>query len=141
MKNYQIILRPSHRASEDPFFHGKDGVGGVTDLVKMILYLIDANENPKDPFQRVLRTNANVISHEGGHAILLSYGLTHRVPLRHDDFSGHKAGTMLSFATAEVHDRDTENIGFYLKFKQFYLAYMKFFQINVKVLDFRDIIT
>jgi hypothetical protein len=140
MKTYRIILRPHTRASQDPFFHGKDGLGGVTDPTKMILYLYDEHENPADSVQRVLRANAKVISHEGGHALLIWAGLNHRVPLRNDDTSGHKKGTMLPFHTAEVHDRDAEGRTSILEFPFMDWSAFRLRHYRVSVLQFWDLL-
>lgn len=140
-KNYQVILRPSSMASEDPFFHGKDGVGGVTDPIKCILYMRDVDDNPKNVRKPNFEENANVISHELlGHRLLYWAGLNHKVAMRNDDFSGHKAGDMVNFSTAEVHDRDTENFSWYFEFKLLYLKYLKRFTFKVKIIDFRDLL-
>lgn len=140
MQTYQIILRPHTRASENPFFHGKDGLGGVTSDKSMILYLYDQHENPLDPVQRILRANAKVISHEGGHALLIWAGLNHRVPLRNDDTSGHKKGTILPYHTAEVHDRDAEGRTTILEFPFMDWAKLRLTIYRVSVLQFRDIL-
>lgn len=140
-KSYQVILRPSSMASEDKFFHGKDGVGGVTDPEKCILYMLDTDDNPKNARKPNFETNANVISHELlGHRLLYWAGKNQKVALRHDDFSGHKAGAMLNFSTAEVHDRDTENFSWYFDFDVWYWKYLKTFTFRVKILDFRDLL-
>ncbi len=139
-KNYTIIIRPSTRASEDPFFYGKNGVGGVTDTSKMVLYLEDKHENPRDILQRVLRTNANVISHEGGHHKLMFMGMDQRVPLRNRDESGKPAGTLLNFLTAEVLDRDIENKMFTMSFSFWDWSTFKATNYTVQLVDFRDLL-
>ena len=95
-------------ASQDPFFYGQNGVGGNTAPTKMVLYVEDAWETPLDTLQRVFRRNGKMISHELLHWLLMVEGRSERVPLRNDDYSGNKAGKMLNFWTAEVHDRDIE---------------------------------
>lgn len=115
-KSLQIIIRPSSMASSDPFFHGVNGVGGNTAPTKMVLYVEDVWENPLDHIQRVFRRNGKMISHELLHWLLMVENRGERVSLRNDDYSGHKAGTMLNFWTAEVHDRDTERNLMTLKF-------------------------
>jgi hypothetical protein len=106
---WTIDVYPSSMAPNDPFFDGKEGVGGVTGMYKMKLYLEDKKTNIlRDIFRRVLRQNLLVITHELAHAILLHKGLKHKVKLRNNDWSGHKKGTKLNFSTAEVHDRHVE---------------------------------
>lgn len=137
-KNYVVIIRPMERASEDRFFHGKDGVGGVTDFEKMVLYLEDKHENPKDPVQRVFRKNCVVISHEGGHDLLMWEGRGEKTPLRNDDEMGHRAGTKLNFWTAEVHDRDIENFTRWISLFKWYKP--RWYRYQIKIIDFRDLL-
>ena len=140
IQNYQVFIRPDWMASDDPFFHGKDGVGGVTDKQKMILYLEDKSENRKDSVQRVLRKNSWVISHEMSHWLLMLVNLGHKVPLRNNDEMGHKKGTMLNYWTAEVHDRDIENKAFRMPFWIVQWSIFKLRPFPLKMLDIRDIL-
>jgi len=137
---YTITIKPSSMANESPFFDGKNGVGGVTDPKRMILYLEDKQENPKDRVQRVLRQNVNVITHEFGHKFLMDAGLGHKVPLRNQDEMGHKPGTMLNFWTAEVHDRDIENRAYQKEFWFTIRSTGESYRYVLKVLDFRDLL-
>jgi len=139
-RNYQIVIRPMERASESPFFHGKDGVGGVTDPLRMILYLEDKRDHPKDSVQRVIRKNLTIITHEMGHKLFMDAGFGHKVPLRNDDEMGHKAGTLLNFWTAEVHDRDIENFSYSKEFYIYDEQTNKAWKYNFNVLDFRDLL-
>ena len=108
-KNWEWDIYPSSAAPLDPFFDGKEGVGGVTGMGKVKLYLEDKRTNIiSDIFRRVLRQNYIVITHEGSHSLLLYKKLTHKVKLRNTDWTGNKKGTMLNFSTAEVHDRHIE---------------------------------
>jgi len=137
-RNYRFIIRPSHTASEDPFF-SKNGVGGITDPQKMILYLEDSKTVNQDFVKRVLRQNAIVISHEFGHLKGLWNGNNDKKPLRNIDESNTPAGTLLNEFVQEVHDRDIENKGFTLNF--WFWDWIKFsaHKYNVRVIDFRDI--
>lgn len=110
-RSWDFDIYPSSMAPNDPHFDGQEGVGGVTGMGKVKLYLEDQKTDIiRDIFRRVLRKNFIVITHECAHAILIYKKLTHRVALRNDDWSGHKKGTMLNFSTAEVHDRHVEGI-------------------------------
>ncbi len=142
MKNilFPITIRPSSAASEDPFFHGKDGIGGNTAPNKMVLYLTDQRENPNDVLQKVIRSNLIVITHEFGHKFLMDAGRSEKVPLRNDDEMGHKAGTKLNFWTAEVHDRDIENVSYSKEFIIYDNVIDKQYKSRFKVLDFRDLL-
>lgn len=128
------------RASESPFFHGKDGVGDVTDPHRMILYMEDKKENPKDSVQRSTRKNITVICHAFGHKFFMDAGYGHKVPLRNQDEMGHKAGTMLNFWTAEVHDRDIENISYSKQFDIYDEETDRNYKYKFNVLDFRDLL-
>jgi hypothetical protein len=111
---WTIDVYPSDQAPNDPHFDGQEGVGGVTGMYKMKLYLEDKKTDViRDIFRRVLRKNLMVITHELAHAILIHTKQTHKVKLRNNDWSGHKKGATLNFSTAEVHDRHVEG-----KFKQ-----------------------
>jgi len=140
LDNLTWIIRSSTMASEDRLFHGKDGVGGVTSHTQIIVYIEDKQENIYDMVQRVFRQNNEVICHEFGHWILLTMGLTHKVPLRNDDYSGVKAGKMLNFNYAEVHDRDIEDFKFIMRFHFIDWKKLKLIRKQFRVLDFRDII-
>ncbi len=108
-RSWEWQFWPSIMASNDPHFDGKDGVGGVTGMGVVKIYLEDKKTDLfHDIFRRVLRQNTIVITHEGAHSLLIFKKKNHKVALRHDDYSGHKAGDMLNFSTAEVHDRHSE---------------------------------
>lgn len=140
LEAWKIHIYPESRASEDPHFHGQDGIGGVTGQGVVKLYLRDISTSMKDIFKRALRENSVVISHELGHAMMLHKGLTWRVKLRHDDFSGHKAGTQLNYSTAEIHDRHTEKRFWLQKFTWVDFKTLKFHKIETNVLEVRDIV-
>ena len=137
MRNWTIHIYPSSMAKYDPYFHGQDGVGGITGMYQVKLYVEDEKTKADDIFLRVFRRNALMISHELCHAVLIQDGRSERVPLRHDDYSGHRAGAKLAFSTAEVHDRHTE--------KKFYVLLFNFWdwrrftnrKMQAQVLDFR----
>lgn len=126
-------------ASENPFFEGKDGVGGVTGQGIIKLYLEDKRTLVGDIFQRIIRKNMIPISHELCHAILIHDGQSQRVALRNNDWSGHKKGTMLNFSTAEVHDRHIEGRLWNMKF--WFWDWKLFIprRMNTRVLDIRDL--
>lgn len=138
-RSLQIIIRPSTRASEDPFFHGQDGVGGVTAPKKMVLYVEDKTESHADIFQRVLRKNAKMISHELLHWLLMIENKGHQVPLRNDDYSGNKKGDLLNFWTAEVHDRDIERNVMPLHFPYYSRILNRTVRFTLNVLNGKDL--
>lgn len=128
---WSITLFSSIDAPNDPFFDGQRGIGGITGLYTMKLYVNDSNNN------MMFMENAMMISHELSHMLLIHYGYNQKVSLRNDDWSGHKKGARLNYSTAEVHDRHVEK-----KFRTDKIWYgvkkpWKF--INVIVLDLRDI--
>ncbi len=135
-----IHIFPSHQAKEDPNFHGQEGVGGVTGMNNIRLYIEDTRTLREDLFQRVLRKNAVPITHELCHAILIHLKKTHKVPLRNDDYSGHKAGTKLNFSTAEVHDRHSENNFWTMRFWFWDWHDFTLMRCRVKALEIRDLI-
>jgi hypothetical protein len=127
-------------APDDPFFDGKEGVGGVTGMGTVKLYLEDKKTNiMKDIFRRVLRQNYLVISHEGSHSLLIHMKKNHKVALRNADWSGHPKGTKLNFSTAEVHDRHVEgrfkNLSIWIRqgWNWYYLR-------NMPVVDIDDLV-
>lgn len=138
---WQFEVRPSWQASDNPHFHGQDGVGGVTGYRHITLYLEDKKTDLiHDIFLRVLRKNLVVATHEFAHGILQYKDLMHRVPLRHTDFTGTPKGTMLNFATAEVHDRHTEG-----KFKKKNVWFwdwktFKAYLVRINVIDIDDLV-
>lgn len=135
---WRVEFYPSSMASEDPYFHGVDGVGGVTGMGLIKFYVEDAKTPFLDVFQRVFRRNALMISHELCHAILIQYGRSEKVKLRNDDYSGHKAGTLLNYSTAEVHDRHMEKRFVNLRFIKMMNLLPKWF--SAQVLDFTDLL-
>lgn len=138
MNSWIIEVYPSSMSSQDPHFHGEDGVGGVTGMGKVKLYIEDSKTQFFDTFQRVFRRNSLMISHELSHAILIQLGRNEKVPLRHDDYSGHKAGTLLNYSTAEVHDRHTERRFFTLSFWSV-MGFVVPKRFQASVLDFRNL--
>ena len=143
MRKWDWEFYPSTESPNDPHFDGQEGIGGVTGLGIVKLYLEDKKTNMlHDIFRRVFRSNLIVITHEGAHSLLIFRGRIHKVKLRHDDFSGHKAGTMLNFSTAEVHDRHNEGrFKILSKFSYFNLKTMNYISVsNVKVIDIDDLV-
>lgn len=139
LDNLVINVFPSSKSSADPNFHGENGVGGVTGINRITMYLLDEKTNIRDSFQRALRSNVLALSHEMAHHILISMGFSQRVALRHDDYSGHKQGQMLNFSTAEVHDRHMErkftNVTFW-----HYLKGIIPYRMTIQYLDIRDLL-
>ena len=137
-RNYTFIIRPSKMASQDLFF-SKNGVGGITDPHKTVLYLNDELAIPEDSIYRALRSNANVISHENGHLKGIWNGNSNKTSLRNTDESGHPAGTPLAQYVQEVHDRDIENKSFRLNLWTWNWKKFKIHRYRLQVIDFRDI--
>ena len=140
IKNYRVIFRPSTMASEDPFFHGRDGLGGVADNTKCVLYMDDTKTIPVNVFNPTFLQNVWIISHELLHSFLIWYGKSHRVKLRNTDEMGHPAGTRLAFHTAEVHDRDIENKKFFMDFNMIWWSKLKLIKKKIPILDGRDLL-
>lgn len=137
MRTWEVDIYPSSMASEDPFFYGKDGVGGITGNFRIKLYLLDEDTLFGDVFQRVFRANAIPITHEFCHAILIYLGRNEKVALRNDDFGGHKKGQMFNFSTAEVHDRHIEGKFWNMNF--WFIQTLPKLMI-AKALDIRDLV-
>jgi hypothetical protein len=120
-------------ASEDRFFTS-DGIGGYFGEKELVLYIFDS----KGSIQ--LRTNMTMIGLEVGHMVLAKLGMRDKVPLRHDDEGGNKAGTMLPFYVAEIHDRAHEGKLYTLKF-WFWDRKIRFLQrLQFRAVDFRDLV-
>lgn len=143
-KKWEIDIYPSTQIGDSKFFDTQgDGVGGVTGMYHIALYLEDKPTNLiHDIFKATLRKNAMVISHELCHAMLIHKGrYSNKVKLRNDDWSGHKKGTLLAMHTAEVHDRHieqnfkTSNIWFY-DWKTFTAHYLR----NIKTINIDDLV-
>lgn len=137
---WEFEIYPSSEAPNDPHFDGQEGIGGVTGMGKVKLYLEDKKTDIiRDIFRRVLRQNYLVITHECSHAILIHTKQTKKVKLRNDDWSGHKAGTLLNFSTAEVHDRHVEGrfkkINLWLR-QNWTWVYVR----NLNVIDIDDLV-
>lgn len=142
-RHWNWEVHPSTEAHSDPHFNGQDGVGGIVGMGTVTLYLEDKRTNMiYDFFRRVFRQNFTVIGIEAAHSVLLDSGRKHKVPLRHADTSGHKAGTMLPFFVAEVHDRHAEGRFKLLKpFSYFDMKTMTYVRVkNVKVVDIDDLL-
>ena len=101
-KNFDVYVYPHTLSSSDPFFHGLNGVGGVTDPTKMKLYVRDTKSSYAD------LENFLMVSHEIGHAILMWFDFSQRKAMRNDDYSGNKKGELRKAWTQEVHDRHIE---------------------------------
>lgn len=139
LDNLDIHMYSSEKSHEDKFFFGVNGVGGITGINTITMYLNDTKSNPKDPIQMALRVNMLAISHELCHHILLSMGKTHRVQLRNNDYSGHKKGDTLNFSTAEVHDRHMEKKFITLSFWHYIKGIIPY-KYKITIVDITDII-
>jgi len=138
IRTWNIIIYPSTMAASDPFFYGKEGVGGVTGNKQIKLYLRDETISFLDILQATFRANVVVISHEICHGILIYLGANQKVSLRNDDFGSNKKGTMLNFSTAEVHDRHTEGKFWTMRFWFWHLFIPRL--LTTKVLEIRDLV-
>lgn len=132
-KDWTITFYPSTLIGNDPQFPGvKEGTAGVTGLGTIRVYVYD-----KSGFGLHFITNAVTITHEIAHAVLIaSPGGNQRVRLRHDDLGGNKAGTLMNYSTAEVHDRLSEKRFF--TFRNWLAWGIGWKHIGYNVLDFRD---
>ena len=143
---WSIDIYPSDAAIDNKFFattpeRSSRGVGGVTGLGTITMFLEDTSANLNDPFLRSLRKNIIPTSHELGHAIGIALGWRNKVALRNDDWSGHKKGTKLNASTALIHDAHVEgqlhNMKVWVKSGG---IFSKWKQITVQVLDMRRVI-
>lgn len=134
-----INIFPSSKAASDPNFHGEGGVGGVTGINRITMYLNDIKSARSDTFQMAIRVNMIALSHEICHHILISMGFNQKVALRHDDYSGHKKGQILNFSTAEVHDRHMERRFVTLSFWHYYKGIIPW-KLTLQYLDIRDLL-
>lgn len=139
LDNLVINIFSSTKSSNDPNFHGENGVGGVTGMNRITLYLLDEKTNPRDSFQMAFRSNMIATSHELCHHILISMGYNNRVALRNDDYSGHKKGQLLNFSTAEVHDRHMEKRFQSVTFWNWLKGIIPY-RITMQYLDIRDVL-
>ena len=143
LRHWDWKIYPSTDAPNDPHFDGQEGVGGVTGMGLVKVYLEDKRTNMiHDIFRRVFRQNIIVISHELSHSALIHIKKTHKVKLRHDDWSGHKAGTILNFSVAEVHDRHVEGRFKFLRpFRFFDMRTMTYIRVSrIQVIDIDDLL-
>ena len=138
LKGWKFEFFPSEMAVNDPHFHGEKGVGGVTGMGHVKLYIEDKKTTDNDVFLRVFRRNALMISHETCHAMLIVMGKTQKVKLRNDDYSGHRSGMLLNYSTAEVHDRHIEKKFYVLNFDFWDWWRFKNRKMIANVLDFRN---
>jgi len=141
INRWEFHIYPKEMSPNDPHFDGQEGVGGVTGMGMSKCYIEDKKTDlVHDIFQRVFRQNIKVIGHETGHAILVHEGRNERVRLRHDDTSGHRAGTELVFSTAEIHDRESEGR---LKRKRIWFwdwKTFKAYRVYVSYVDIDDLV-
>ena len=131
---WEIKIYPAELASNDPFFHGQNGIGGVTGNKEVKLYINDViGETPW------FMSNMVVITHELAHMIGMILNWREKKPMRHDDYSGHKAGDMLNKWTQEIHDRHTENRFYTTRVHKYDRGLKKWFVYRkFRALDFRD---
>lgn len=107
----QIIVSPLGDSLNDPFVQAAIANGkklsngipfGVTGKHEIRVFVNDTD----DP--RTFSQSFQVIIHELAHYLLWIKDSKTRVPLKYADTSGHKAGTILNWYTAKVHDLDAE---------------------------------
>jgi len=134
-KDWVIKLYPSELAVNDPNFHGTKGIGGVTGKGEIKLYI---NDKKDSDLYLYLRENMVAISHELCHMIGIVLDWYDRVPLRNNDYSGHKAGTVLNKYVQEVHDRHVEGRFWTMSIKRFNYIKIKWEVVHARVLDIRD---
>ena len=108
---------------------------GVTTRNSCKIYINDVED-----YGLIVLQNAGVICHELAHLILITkyWNNKQRVPLRHDDKSGNKAGKLLNIWTSEVHDRETEGRMRYMTVYRKLLY--KWIPITLRVLDIKDLV-
>ena len=142
---WTVEIYPSTEITTNKFFAGtmeRDrGVGGVTGLETVTLFLEDKKTNLNDIFLRAVRKNMIVITHELGHAIGIGFGWREKVKLRNDDWSGHRKGTKLNASTALIHDAHVEKwlypMKVWVKTGRIFPGWKR---ITVQVLDMRKVI-
>ena len=137
-RDWSITFKPSEQAKDDPFFHGQKGIGGVTGMGKVTVYVHDVDDD--STLLPYYRMNMVVISHELCHAMLIHLGQTHRAVLRNDDYSGHRRGAFLNFSTAEVHDRHTEDNFWTMDCNFWDWKTFKNKHLTCRVLEIRDLV-
>lgn len=129
-----VKLRPMEKASEDRFFT-KDGIAGYFGERELVLYVFDS------PGDIQLRTNMAMIGIETAHMVVAKFGHRRKVKLRHDDLGGNRAGTLLSFYVAEVHDRVHEKKTYILRFWFWDWKFRFVKRIMFSAVDIRDLTT
>lgn len=125
-----VKIRPMEQASEDRYFN-KDGIGGYFGEKELVLYIFDSSGDLQ------LRTNMIMIGIETSHMVLAKLGFRNKVKLRHDDRGENKAGSLLPFFVAEVHDRVYEGKTFMLDFwfwdwKLRFVRKIKFLAVDIR---------
>jgi hypothetical protein len=137
MRDWTITFKPSTLSHTDPFFVGKSGVGGHTGVAtkSITVYVRDVKDDLS--FYPNILINMIAVTHEVAHAILSN--LKHHVPLKNDDFSGNKAGTLLPFFVAAVHDLHTSGKVFSVPLPVFDWRSLKTRLVVFKGIDIREI--
>ena len=134
MKYQARRVLPSGHRRDGPASRSSHDAPGYFGEKELVLYIFDS----KGSIQ--LRTNMTMIGLEVGHMVLAKLGMRDKVPLRHDDEGGNKAGTMLPFYVAEIHDRAHEGKLYTLKF-WFWDRKIRFLQrLQFRAVDFRDLV-
>ena len=138
---WKIDIYSSEESKDVKFFDSQTakGIGGVTGMNTIKLYLYDENDL-NNFFFPYFRPNMIVISHELCHAILIHKGMKERTNLRNDDWSGNKRGKLLNFSTAEVHDRHIENNFFNMPFNFWDWTKFKNYKVFCRVLNIIDLV-
>ncbi len=112
-----IIISPLSMAKNDPFVQAfiKEGLKinlgipfGITGEGQIKVFVNDDEFAWKFYPDRIFPSDMQVLLHEFAHYLLRIKDPDTKVKLRYPDTSGHKAGTILDWATAEVHDLDYE---------------------------------
>lgn len=131
--DWTIHVISNNMIEESEHFDGdKDkGVGGVTGGNMMKLWIED------DDNDMIFMSNMMMISHELCHMIGMVNDWRERVPLRNDDWSGHRKGTELNRWTQEVHDRHVEGNIRTMSF--WYRRGIVYRKMTCRVLDMKDL--
>ena len=117
LDDLDIIISPLSYAKHDPFVQYfihqglKINLGipfGITGKGEIRVFVND-DEFAWNIFpDRLFSSQFQVLAHELAHFLLFIKDPNTKVKLRHNDTSGHKAGTVLDWFSAEVHDLDHE---------------------------------
>lgn len=141
-KDWEIEIHPTDSTKDfRMYMTNKEAVlngnipHGVTSLGRVKVYVNDVED-----YGLIVLQNAGVICHELAHMLLMIkyWDNRIRVPLRHNDKSGNKAGKIFNIWTAEVHDRESEGRLNYMTVYRKVLY--KWIPITLRVLDIKDLV-